>query len=656
MVDFFSQQDQARRNTSLLVALFLLAVAALIGITNLLVMLTLWGLSSPFDGSVATLVYQGPRSLMAQFDWTRFGQISLAVSAVVFCAIGYKWQQLAGGGKAVAEALGGQRILPNTDNGEQQQALNVVEEMAIASGMPVPAVYLLSHEFGINAFAAGSTPADAVIGLTQGCIERFNRPQLQGVVAHEFSHILNGDMRLNLRLIAILNGIVFIGSLGRLLLRFGPRGRRRSGKNSSAYLGLLGLGLGLILIGWLGTLFGNLIKASVSRQREFLADASAIQFTRNPQGIADAFKVIGGHQYGSELLNPASAEVRHLFFGQSFKGLNAFKSLNGLFATHPPLLDRILRIEPNWDGSYIYPKPSEVKVQQQLELERKQQRRQQRLDAIQLGVVLVGGPSDLLASQSPSLETIRDGIDELPANLYAQAHEPLGAMALVLCLLLSERETIRSKQLLRIQQMSIKGLVELCRELQLEIQRLPRAQLLPLVQLCLPALKCMSTEQYLPFKKALLLVIRADQHTDLFEWCLFQVVQHYLAPEFETHRSRTGTHTQPQQVSSEYQLVMSLLAHQGHTLEEDAEKAFNRGVGSIGLYNLRLLPKSECELQAFIKAVNLLGSSKPLLKSRLLNGFVHCVKQDKQITPIECEIISSIAAIMDSPLPSLTLA
>ncbi len=649
MVDFFTQQDQARRTTRLLVVLFVIAVGCLILITNLLVMLTLWGLSSPFDGSMTTLVYRGLNPLLAQFDWQRFGLISLGVGATVLCAIGYKWQQLAEGGKAVAEALGGQRIQPNSASIEQQQALNVVEEMAIASGMPVPPVYLLAQEFGINAFAAGNTPADAVIGLTQGCIERFDRPQLQGVVAHEFSHILNGDMRLNLRLIAILHGIVFIGSVGQLLLRFSPRRGSRAGKGTGGHLLLVGLGTGLLLIGWLGTLFGNLIKASVSRQREFLADASAVQFTRNPQGIADAFKVIGGHQYGADLLSPASNEVSHLFFGQ------ALKNLTGLFTTHPPLLERILRIEPHWDGSYIYPKPSEIKRQQQQHQEREQLRQQQRLEALQLGVVLAGGPTELLSAKPGSVDGIREQLKGFPSHLHAQAHEPLGAMAIVLCLLLSDQQPLRDKQLGLIQRLPARGILTLCQQLLTEIQPLPCAQHLPLTQLCLPALKCLSAEQYLPFKNTLLLVIRADQQVDLFEWCLFQVVQHYLAAEFESRCRTQARYSQPQQLSDEYQLVMSLLAHQGHRHIEDAEKAFNRGVASAGLYNLRLLPNAACDLPAFIKAVNRLGAAKPLLKPRLLNGLLNCAKQDKQITATEQQIISAIAAVMDSPLPNLQL-
>lgn len=658
MVDFFSQQDQARRTTSMLVVLFLLAIAALIVLTNLLVMLTLWGVTGLTDGSLATLLYQGTGALWDQFDWRRFGLIGLSVGGTVLCAIVYKWLQLAEGGKAVAETLGGLRIPPNTDNAEHKRALNVVEEMALASGMPVPPVYLLHNESGINAFAAGNTPADAVIGLTQGTVDRLSRAQLQGVIGHEFSHILNGDMRLNLRLIAILHGIVFIGSVGELLLRWGSGGRRHSYNNSSGKRGsphLLLLGLGLVIIGWIGAFFGRLIKASVSRQREFLADASAVQFTRNPQGVADALKVIGGHQDRALMASPHSDTLSHLFFGQSLQ------RLSGLYATHPPLMDRILKLQPDWNGNYIYPNPSQVKRQHERDQQRDQQlKAQRRQQALQLGVVLStelatgegseSQSSEAYASGNP-LQQVRDGIDVLPAAIQAQLHEPLGAMALVFGLLLNDDLEVLAKQRQLIDQMPVKGLLSLCLQLGPAIVQLKPAQKLPLVQLCLPALKCLSSGQYPAFNKTLLLLIRADQQTELFEWCLFQVIQHYLAPEFKPLAIRPDRYHRPQQLSHEYQLVMSLLARKGHMDEEDAQRGFNRGVASVGLYNLRLLAPTDCSLPRFIKAVNRLADSTPLLKGRLLRGLELCIRQDKQITTIETEIISAIAAVMNCPQP-----
>jgi Zn-dependent protease with chaperone function len=225
--------------------------------------------------------------------------------------------------------------------------LNVVEEMALASGTPTPPVYLMDREDGINAFAAGFSPNDAVIGVTRGTATRLDRDELQGVIAHEFSHILNGDMRLNLRLMGLLHGILIIGMLGYFILRmsFFSQGRRRS-RDGKDGVPIVVIGAGLAVIGFAGTFFGNLIKAAVSRQREFLADASAVQFTRHPDGIAGALKKIGGFAQGSSIENPNAPIASHMFFGRATSGFNA------MFATHPPLAERIRRVDPSWDGEF----------------------------------------------------------------------------------------------------------------------------------------------------------------------------------------------------------------------------------------------------------------------------------------------------------------
>ena len=233
--------------------------------------------------------------------------------------------------------------------------MNVVEEMAIASGTPTPPVYLLEQERGINAFAAGFTPSDAVIGVTRGCAEQLDRDQLQGVIAHEFSHILNGDMRLNIRLMGVLYGILVIGLIGTFLLRssfFAGAGRRRSRDNSA--LAIAAIGAAVMAVGFIGSFFANLIQASVSRQREFLADASAVQFTRNPRGIAGALEKIAKLATGSRVAHPNASEASHLFFSQALAG-----GLQSLFATHPPLAERIRRLDPSWQPS----EPSESEPQ-----------------------------------------------------------------------------------------------------------------------------------------------------------------------------------------------------------------------------------------------------------------------------------------------------
>ncbi|MFQ5793071.1 MAG: M48 family metallopeptidase [Acidobacteriota bacterium] len=339
-MDFFDHQDRAHRNTRWLVFYFVCAVILIICSVYVAVSAALFGFRERLHAGAA----------FAPWDLDRFLWIATATLTIVAVGSLYKIYALSEGGEAVARWLGGRPIDPNTQVLKERQLLNVVEEMAISSGVPVPSVFLL-EESGINAFAAGFAPADAVIGVTRGAMELLSRDELQGVMAHEFSHILNGDMRLNLRLMGVLNGILVIAVVGYMILRGGRFSSRRRDGGTAIVL----LGVALLVIGWVGVFFGKLIKAAVSRQREFLADASAVQFTRNPDGIAGALKKIGGLVHGSRIDNARAEEASHFFFSDG-----AYRSLGQkpppsrlqFMATHPPLTDRIRRIDPSFDGKY----------------------------------------------------------------------------------------------------------------------------------------------------------------------------------------------------------------------------------------------------------------------------------------------------------------
>ncbi len=640
-MDFFSQQDKARRNSSLLLLLFVSAVLTLIVITNVLVAVS-WLL---LNGAGS----DGVSNFSALFSWQRFGHISLAVSGTVVCAIVYKWFQLSSGGKAVAESLGGVRINPNSSDSNQSRVLNVVEEMAIASGMPVPPVYLLADERGINAFAAGNTPADAVIGVTFGSIYQLNREQLQGVIAHEFSHILNGDMRLNIRLIALLNGILFIGSIGEILLRSSGFGRRSPLRRTSKRSGdtrVVMLGFGLIIIGWLGGFFGSLIKAAVSRQREFLADASAVQFTRNPQGIADALKIIGGYSPGARIADPHAKEVSHLFFGQALNRLQA------TFATHPPLAERIQRIEPSWDGQFT----RRSSVIPQADFQNRRVPPAGAHEAINSAAMVSAVAAEVLladAEFSRTVDDIREGIDSLPAGLLEQAHEPFAAMGIAFALLLSDDSKVQEKQLQRIEQQGVAGMALQTVRLYGDMAMLDKPLRMPLLELAMPALKCLSLEQYKSFKKTLLLLIRTDNQLQLFEWCSYQLLRHFLDGEYALKKPGRALYKTIGPVRIEFQRVLSLLALQGHIGRDAAEQAFMVGAETAGLHGLVLLPEHSISLDDFSRAVNKLANCYPLLKPLVLKGLVACARQDGKIAAEEREIIISIAAVLDCPMPRL---
>jgi len=471
------------------------------------------------------------------------------------------------------------------------------------------------------------------------------------VVGHEFSHILNGDMRLNLHLIAMLTGIVFISSAGRLLMHAGGGGYGRFGRRRSGDIRVLGAGLIIMLIGWLGSFFAGMIKAAISRQREFLADASAVQFTRNPQGIADALKIMGGYIKGTKLSTPHADEASHMFIGSSQGPLE-------LFATHPPIENRIRKIEPRWNGELIRRKEKlsaseELERKQRIEETTKSQQKKKAAAVIIAGSAVTGDYAELVSAMSGKTTSNLPVFEGIPPELYQIAQEPFGAAALVFALLLGNGETIQKKQLEAIKNAGVPGLSIQTLQLLPGVNNMDIAYRLPLLELAIPGLKNMSAEQYKVFKKTMMTMIHADSKIEMLEWCLYQLTTHYLAPELENAKPSKPRYKKINRVSEEYRLILSMLAHYGHQEIKETERAFGRGANTVGLYSIELIAKDQCQLVDFIKAANKLANCYPLLKAKLLKGLADCAKRDGEITTSEKEIITSIAAVIDSPIPNL---
>ncbi|MHA7817600.1 MAG: M48 family metallopeptidase [Pseudohaliea sp.] len=647
-MDFFAQQELARRNTRLLVLLFTLAVVGLVLLTNLLVAGLLF-FSEDYN------VYAGSRGGWAGFlrelSWDRFGAISAVVVGSVFIVSLVKWLQLAAGGRAIAETLGAERVLPQTRDADERRALNIVQEIALAAGMPVPDLYLLRDERGINAFAAGVTQADAVIAVTSGALHHLKRQELQGVIGHEFSHILNGDMRLNVRLAALLKGITFIGDIGYLLLRAGTHRHRvrtgtRGSKNSGAALPVFGLGL--LVIGWIGGTCAGFIKAAISRQKEFLADAGAVQFTRDPDGIADALKVIGGYVPGTLVHRARAAELSHMFFGAVTHRL-----WQG-FATHPPLDARIRRIQPRWDGEYITRK---VRHYPNTRIESADVEYRPGREALVAAVAAAEAARGFpVSSGLPPRERppAADGgapaapPPVIPPGLLAHVDDPLGASSLVLGLLISVDPGHRDRQLALIAEREVPGQATLVNTVSPGLAALPAGLRLPLVNRCLPALRTMSAPQYRTFKETLLAVIHADRRTELLEWCLYQLVRHYLDPEFVQVTPSRPRYGRLRKVADPLREVLSVLAHEG---SGEARAAFALARGELALPNLTLKPRESLSVRAFSEAVHTLADCYPLLKPRILKAMGEAASENGHLCPVEYEILASIAAVIDCPLP-----
>ena len=637
-MNFFESQDQARRSTGLLAGLFILAVLGLIVMANLLVMLVF--------GYLDREQLRDGGTLIRQMDWQTFAAVSAGVGTVVLAGTLYRMASLWAGGKAVAESLGGQLIPRDTRDMNQRKLLNVVDEMAVASGTPAPPVYLLANEPGINAFAAGFSPRDAVIGVTQGTIDHLSRDELQGVIAHEFSHIFNGDMRLNIRLMGVLYGILVLGILGYYLLYSASFSRRRRGGEKGAGA-VLALALGLIAIGFAGTFFGGLIKAAVSRQREYLADASAVQFTRNPDGIAGALKRIGGLQSGSKVENPGATEISHAFFARAISGF-----MQGLSATHPPLAERIRRIDPHWDGKFGSADEREI-----AESEAKT-----RPDgAGKAGAVVAGAAlADVMAAigqiGNPKPEAVdhaRSLLAGPPAAVKESAREPYGARALVYCLALDKDPEVRARQLKRLHDHADPDVYALTLKLTPATDELDVKYHLPLIDIAIPALKQLSPAQYKPFRANLIALIEMDAGVDLLEWSLQRIVLNHLDGQFFKPAAVKARYSHPAQVRKEVELVLSVLAHAGARNQSGAESAFAAAAGALESGGLALLAKNQIRVADLDPALGKLAQLAPLAKSRLLKACAASIAHDRRASTTEVELLRAFADVLDCPMPPL---
>lgn len=661
-MNFFEAQDSARRSTSLLILLFVLAVVALLVLSNFIVFEFLYFI----EYSALSFL---PSQLQQVFD----SDLSLLICAalIAFICLGslYKLAQLSSGGSVIAQQLGGVIVPRSSKNPLHKKILNVVEEMAIASGAPVPQVYLLK-EPGINAFAAGWKTTNAVIGITQGALERLSRDELQGVIAHEFSHIFNGDMRLNIRLIAILHGILMIGLFGRMVLRSMRYMRTsRNSKNGQAVLVIVAIGTALLVVGYSGLFFGNWIKSLISRQREYLADASAVQYTRNREGIANALKKIGGAIPGSALLSASVDEYSHAYFalGDSHSGFFSF-------STHPPLKQRILRIDPGWDGKYLFDerKPLREPVTNQADESRQAKADEQkasRLIQLSIGAGLSLALNEAMNAvdnigdvSQQQLQAAHQWHQQLPQFVQDNVESPFTAQALILALLLDKNTAVSNKQYAVLNDLIGELHTHSVKQLQPLVAEYAHTKTLSLIDLALPTLREMTVEQYRRFESSVEQLIAADEKVDLREWIIQRVVLQHLAEHYGLRKKPAAKYFILGSAKQASELVLSMLAYIEHA-EEDGQKtkrqdevstarlAFDAAKRSIGANALSLLDKSAISMEALNAAMDELELLKPPLKKRLLQACVNCIAHDGKVTLQAYELTRAIASCLDCPMP-----
>lgn len=658
-MDFFGQQDRARGMTRKLLVYYALAVLGTI--------LAAYGLTVVVMGALEhekqkptwerpqhefTSGVTAPFADGRWFDPTLFFSITGITALLVACGSGWKTMQFSGGGGSVATLLGGRPVPPGSSDPDKKRLLNVVEEMAIASGLPVPAVYVLDDEEGINAFAAGYSPSDAAIGVTRGTLEKLTRDELQGVVAHEFSHILNGDMRLNMRLTCLTFGILFLAVVGRALLEslrhVRISGGRKGKGGGGIILIILGTGLGLMLIGSIGHFFASLIQAAVSRQREFLADAAAVQFTRNPHGIGHALLKIAGMGKANKMNSAHAMEAGHFFFSDSV--VSRWLEWG---ATHPPLEERIRLIAPEL-------------------------LREDYLDAF-VGQAASGGStagtspqaqavSSFAGSTGPApaipdrvaepglrapdlahLAYAADLLENLPEMVKGAVREPYGARSVVFAMLLSHDPVVSGKQWARLNSLSEPILCQETLRLQEPVRGLDRRVLLPLVDLAQPTLRLLSPAAYREFRQTLNALMEADNEIGLLEYALLKLVKRRLDPQFNQTTGPTPDKLTLAKAWPSVLILLGALAYQN----PDPEGSFQAGLAELGavpgdwtLPEAGLCGLAEAD-QALEKLATLRRADRPLV----MNACTNIVMADGAWSAEEGEWLRAIGDHLDCPIP-----
>lgn len=641
-MDFFEAQDRAKRNTGKLVVLYTLAVIGIIISVYMVSIFLFYSQVADFEGSVMEALWN-PAVLAV---------VSTIVFSVIAIGTLFRVAQLRKGGSAVAEMLGGRKLEPSTTDPGESRLMNIVEEMSIASGLPVPDVYILDKEENINAFAAGLTTHDAAVGVTRGAVEQLTRDELQGVIAHEFSHIFNGDMRLNIRLIGVLNGILLIHIMGMIVIRsmLYSRGVRvrssRNGKGGgNSTIAIVLFGVALIVIGYIGMIFGRMIQSAISRQREYLADAAAVQYTRNPDGLAGALKKIGQKKKGAEIKDGHAMEMSHLFFASSFHS-----ALDRLFSTHPPLEKRIQAISPSLSARD----------------DRRSKKIRQKFQKDHVSGSVAGSKAQAGTGGHPALTpevilaaigTLNSGqvsragklLKDIPDSIKLAAHEPFDAEALIYALVLTAEESGKSSLPEWFKSSLEPGMADRVNRLMSVLGKGDRAWYLPLAELALPTLRYMSEDQFTAFRESVRRLAREKEN--LFSFALEKMIVRKLDTAFSKVKTPEVRHHHLKTVGNELSVLLSALSHASGANSESAWRSGLKPIEKVKPENLRFLPKDQCGMDELDRAVDELAASANPVKKYVLSAMIHCVAADRKVTPGEAELLRAVSEAMDCPIP-----
>lgn len=655
-MNFFEHQEKARKQSRWIIGAFI-AVALLIVLAVDIIVMAVFSLQAPMSTGVAHITQGGLASLSNPAMWKANSGLLLGSSAVTGGVIGLaslgKIASLRSGGGKVARDMGATIVTPDTRDPLRRRLYNVVEEIALASGSPVPEVYIMENEPGINAFAAGYTPADAAVAVTQGTLEKLSRSELQGVVAHEFSHIHNGDMRINIRMMGIVFGIMVIAILGRQFLQSGRfRGSSRNKEGSA----IVFIGAALMIVGYIGLFFARWMKSALSRQREYLADASAVQFTRDPSGISGALKKIAAYNHSSYLTSDAE-EVSHMLFGSGYRQF--------MFATHPPLEKRISRIEKSFDASEIESIARKLQAQEQREhvqAELAEKEQQKKAEGKRKGGIF--NVEELIDNiGNPEFETIAAAAilsASIPEALSSAAHSLEWAPEVMFYCLLDKDDALREAQLLAVIQemgdisekklnhlISANGLVK-------------TEERLPLLEICFPTLKRRPIAEIEKILKTIERLSTADNKIDTFEYLLSRLISKYLHESYMPNRSRLHGNKRLKSCVDELTLVVSAVAAHGQNSQtaqglQHAQKAFRAGMESAGINHKNLSFSDDWHVK-MDKALAKLDALTPSDKRKVVIALARTALDDGDVVTAEHEMIRVICALINVPLPLLQAA
>jgi len=649
-VNFFDAQDRARRTSRRLIAAYIVATIAIVLAVTALVGLALYNFSGTGYGYATTPGYT-TSEFFAQQGSILVGTAILTTLFILGASL-YKTSVLSAGGGRVATDMGGTLVPADVQDPMRRRLRNVVEEMAIASGVPVPEIYVLEEENAINAFAAGFTPSDAAIAVTRGTLELLDRDELQGVIAHEFSHVLNGDMRINIRLMAVLFGIMVLALIGRLIVRGGHHTSIvSSSRNRGAPIALV-IGLGLMIIGGIGVFFARIIKAGVSRQREYLADASAVQFTRQSAGIANALKKIGGYSSGSLIRSADPEEVSHMLFGTGAK-------FSGLFATHPPLFDRIHALDPSFKAS-DFPR-----------IDPRERSAASSPDGVRSGfsgdittALATGGTAVLPESiaetvgqpESEHIEYAQHLRQSVPESLYAAAHSSEFAYLLTIALVLHrDGDTVDRQLSLATEQLGADR-ARLVRSYYDELSATGAEYRLPLLAIAFPALKARPTQQLSYLVSLATRIIEIDGEIDFYEYCFYRILMSNLGQAIDPSGRRDAVRARKKQLQPAAISLLRVLADYGHKSEEHSEAAYKAGLATLGPWAEKYgyqADRQSYTVSGLDRSLDVLLGLNNKGKESLLRAISATAAHDGKLSIGEAELIRAVCATLDYPLPPI---